>query len=249
MSVHYYVCKLGEQELKVIVGYFSSVRKFFMTIKRRGARASWPYDYLSIVDRNDTAVDLEYYKRLLAEKGICVPSSIFSATQEDALHGRDGDVVEHFADGTTKVVSAAPSERKEAPEERTPKRKSLISTIRHRCMICCADGATDAQIIDLAARSSGTGEVVAWGLCSECKRFADEGLLALVECDYERSESPSDGAPAGFAKLYRTGRVVRIERDDFCALVKPSIASTTPCVFVDPAMMAKVEALRRRKLQ
>lgn len=80
--------------------------------------------------------------------------------------------------------------------------KSHVSLEQHVCLVCDTAFDTGAILLEKRLRQSmerytATG----WGLCPEHQKLSDDGFVALVECDPQRSGSQAGGrishGPAG----------------------------------------------------
>jgi hypothetical protein len=124
--------------------------------------------------------------------------------------------------------------------------KSHVSMERHICLICTAEYDTGAILLHRQLRPRlEKYTVTGWGLCPEHQRLFDDGFVALVECDPARSGTPAAGEVVDPGRARRTGRVAHLKREVFSKLFSVQIAATLPCVFVEPPVMEKLEALHR----
>ena len=80
-----------------------------------------------------------------------------------------------------------------------------------------------------------------WGLCPEHQKLADDGFVALVECDPQRSGSP--GGRLKPEQAYRTGRLAHLKRHVFAKVFDVPIDANQPCVFVEPGVIEQLEAM------
>lgn len=122
--------------------------------------------------------------------------------------------------------------------------KSYVSLEQKSCLVCGLSFDTGNLLLDKRlrpnlARHTTTG----WGLCAEHQALFDDGFVALVECDPERS-----GVSAGVGTLrpeqaYRTGRLAHLRREVFKRLFNVSITDGQACVFVEPGVIAQLEAM------
>ena len=70
--------------------------------------------------------------------------------------------------------------------------KSHVSLEQHACLVCGVSFGTGSILLDKCLRATMkrcTG--MGWGLCPEHQKLSDDGLVALIECDLQRSGSPS----------------------------------------------------------
>jgi hypothetical protein len=124
--------------------------------------------------------------------------------------------------------------------------KSHVSMERNICLVCAKEYDTGAILLhrQLQPRLE-PRTVTGWGLCPEDQRWFDDGFVALIECDPARSATPAAGELVHPGRAYRTGRVGHLKREVFLKLFTLQIAATVPCVFVEPPVMQKLEALYR----
>jgi len=81
-----------------------------------------------------------------------------------------------------------------------------------------------------------------WGLCPEHQKLFDDGFVALVECDPERSGSRADGRLKP-EQAYRTGRVAHLRRTAFAQVFNVPIAAEQACIFVEPGVLDQLQAM------
>jgi len=81
-----------------------------------------------------------------------------------------------------------------------------------------------------------------WGLCPEHQKLFDDGFVALVECDPERSGSQADGRLKP-EQAYRTGRVAHLRRTAFAQVFNVPIAAEQACIFVEPGVLDQLQAM------
>jgi hypothetical protein len=79
-------------------------------------------------------------------------------------------------------------------------------------------------------------------LCSEHQRLFDQGFIALVECDPERSGRPGSGDRIQPDQVYRTGRIAHLKREAFDRVFTSRLHVNQPCVFVEPAVIEKLQS-------
>ena len=120
--------------------------------------------------------------------------------------------------------------------------KSHVSLEQHVCLVCGVPFDTGAILLD--KRLSASMEyhtATGWGLCPEHQKLADEGFVALVECDPQRSGSP--GGRLKPEQAYRTGRLAHIKRHLFTQVFNVPIEADRPCVFVEPGVIEQLQAM------
>ncbi|MGJ7530539.1 ATPase [Variovorax sp. GB1P17] len=120
--------------------------------------------------------------------------------------------------------------------------KSHVSMEQHVCLICGVAFDTGAILLDKRLRASMERHTTTgWGLCAEHQKLADEGFVALVECDPQRSGSPSGRLKP--EQAYRTGRLAHIKRHVFTQVFNVPIEASQPCVFVEPGVIEQLQAM------
>ncbi len=120
--------------------------------------------------------------------------------------------------------------------------KSHVSMEQHACLVCGTVFDTGSLLLDRRLRASMERHTVTgWGLCAEHQKLADDGFVALVECDPQRSGSP--GGRLKPEQAYRTGRLAHIKRHVFAQLFNVPVEATQPCVFVEPGVIERLESM------
>ena len=75
--------------------------------------------------------------------------------------------------------------------------QSYVSLEQRLCLVCGISFDTGNLLLDKRLRASMKRHTTTgWGLCAEHQKLADDGFVALVECDPQRS-----GAPAAFLSM------------------------------------------------
>ena len=122
--------------------------------------------------------------------------------------------------------------------------KSHVSLEQHVCLVCGTRFDTGTILLDKRLRPSMERHTATgWGLCPEHQKLSDDGFVALVECDPQRS-----GVSGGVARMkpeqaYRTGRLVHIKREAFAQVFSVPIADGQACVFVEPGVIAQLQTM------
>ncbi|WP_296781558.1 ATPase [Variovorax sp.] len=100
--------------------------------------------------------------------------------------------------------------------------KSHVSIEQHICLVCGAAFETGSILLDRRLRASMEHHTkTGWGLCPEHQKLADDGFVALVECDPQRSGSQADGRMKP-EQAYRTGRLAHLRRTGW---IQPVVAT------------------------
>jgi len=116
--------------------------------------------------------------------------------------------------------------------------KSHVSLESHLCVVCGKPYDTGAILLDRRLRQSlEPHTMTGWGLCPEHQALHDQGWVALVECDPDRSEGPDPEGRIDPVKAYRTGRIAHVKREHVAKVIKVPIPADLPLVFVEPAVM------------
>jgi len=120
---------------------------------------------------------------------------------------------------------------------------SHVSLEQHVCLVCGKPFDTGTLLLDKRLRASMTRHTVTgWGLCPEHQKLSDDGFVALVECDPQRSGSQAGGHMKP-EQAYRTGRLAHLRRSVFVEVFNVSIADTQAYVFVEPGVLDQLQAM------
>lgn len=121
--------------------------------------------------------------------------------------------------------------------------KSHVSLERRVCMVCGRPYDTGAILLDKRLRASlQRHTTTGWGLCAEHQRLHEEGFIALVECDPDKSGKPCAGSTIKPQDAYRTGLVAHLKREAFGRIFNIPVDASLPCVFVDAGVIASLQA-------
>lgn len=119
--------------------------------------------------------------------------------------------------------------------------KSYVSMEQYVCLVCSVEFDTGALLLDTRLRAGlARHTTTGWGLCPAHQALADDGYVALVECDPQRS-----GTPGGVLKpeqTYRTGRIAHVRRHVFEPQFNVPIQPNQPCIFVEPCVIERLQA-------
>ncbi len=122
--------------------------------------------------------------------------------------------------------------------------KSHVSLEQHACLVCGTAFDTGSILLDKRLRASMKRyTVTGWSLCPEHQKLSDDGFVALVECDPQRSGSPSGNGNLKPEQAYRTGRLAHLKRHVFAAVFNVPIEANQPCVFVEPGVIEQLQAM------
>jgi hypothetical protein len=132
----------------------------------------------------------------------------------------------------------------EQPEIVIMNDKSHVSLERRVCLVCGTPFDTGSILLDKHLRASMERyTTTGWGLCAEHQKLFDEGFVALVECDPERSGKPSGADRLKPSEAYRTGRLAHLKRKTFAAMFNVQLAADQVCVFVEPGIIERIQAM------
>lgn len=121
--------------------------------------------------------------------------------------------------------------------------KSHVSLERRVCLVCATTYDTGALLLDKRLRASMERHTTTgWGLCPEHRCLHDEGFVALVECDPQKSGHPSAGATIKPEDAYRTGLIAHVRREAFEHVFNTTVARDVPCVFVELGVINRLQA-------
>ncbi|HAT1587304.1 TPA: ATPase [Citrobacter farmeri] len=122
--------------------------------------------------------------------------------------------------------------------------KSHVSLEQHVCLVCGTRFNTGVVLLDRRLRASMERHTATgWGLCPEHQKLSDDGFVALVECDPQRSGSPAGGGRVKPEQVYRTGRLAHLKREAFAQVFDVPIAADQPCVFVEPGVIEQLQTM------
>ncbi|HEI6793850.1 MULTISPECIES: hypothetical protein [Enterobacteriaceae] len=122
--------------------------------------------------------------------------------------------------------------------------KSHVSLERHVCLVCGVTYDTGNLLLDKRLRASMERyTTTGWGLCAEHQKLSDDGFVALVECDPQRSGSPAGGGRLKPEQAYRTGKLAHLKRHVFARMFNVPIEANQPCVFVEPGVIEQLASM------
>lgn len=120
--------------------------------------------------------------------------------------------------------------------------KSHVSLEQHVCLVCGVTYDTGSILLDKRLRASMKHHTTTgWGLCPEHQKLSDDGFVAMVECDPERSGLPGDRLKP--EQAYRTGRLAHLKREAFATVFNVPIAADLAFVFVEPGVIERLQAM------
>lgn len=119
--------------------------------------------------------------------------------------------------------------------------KSSQAMEQSTCIVCGCKceielGPMDVQMRDLVLKMG----LVKCSLCPACRAFRDQGYIALVECDPEKSGNPKTGQRLMPEEVHRTGLIIRVDEETFAAVFHMPALSRMPCVYVPPGVIQRL---------
>jgi hypothetical protein len=122
--------------------------------------------------------------------------------------------------------------------------KSHVSMERRVCLVCAAPYETGAILLDTRLRASLKRQTTTgWGLCPEHRELHENGFVALIECDPEKSGNPAAGARVKPDEAYRTGAVAHMKREVFSQVFNLPVAPDVPAVYVEVGLIARLQSM------
>jgi hypothetical protein len=122
--------------------------------------------------------------------------------------------------------------------------KSHVSLEQHACLVCGIAYDTGSILLDKRLRASlQRHTTTGWGLCAEHQNLSDDGFVALVECDPQRSGKSSGADRLKPEQAYRTGRLAHLKRAMFATVFNVPIAADQACVFVEPGVIEQLQTM------
>ena len=120
--------------------------------------------------------------------------------------------------------------------------KEFVSMEQRVCIVCGQTYDTGTILLDKRLqRSMEHSTVTGYGLCDEHKRLFNEGYVALVAIDPQRSKPQPNGAVKP-GDEYRTGEVAFLKRPVYARIFKVDVPAHLPMVFTDSEV---IEHLRQ----
>lgn len=121
--------------------------------------------------------------------------------------------------------------------------KSYVSLEQRICLVCGVRFDTGSLLLDKRLRASMEHHTkTGWGLCPEHQKLFDDGFVALVECDPQRSGSPGAGRMKP-EQAYRTGRMAHLRRTVFAQVFNVPMTDKQACVFVEPGVIDQLQSM------
>jgi hypothetical protein len=125
--------------------------------------------------------------------------------------------------------------------------KSHVSMECRVCLVCANPYETGAILLDRRLRASLEHQTtIGWGLCPEHRELHEDGFIALIECDPEKSGNPAADAMVKPENAYRTGTVAYMKRDVFTQVFNLAAAPDLPAVYVEVGLIARLQSMIHR---
>jgi hypothetical protein len=95
----------------------------------------------------------------------------------------------------------------------------------------------DTRVKDTLDRETITGE----GMCEEHQNMCDDGYIALIGIDPEKSELPEKEGKVDPSKVYRTGSIAHIHKDMFGSMF--DVEHEGPIILVSEQVIKEIEKI------
>lgn len=125
--------------------------------------------------------------------------------------------------------------------------KSYVSMEQKICTVCGQKYSTNSILMDKRLRESLDPETITgYGLCEEHQRLHDEGYIALVAVDEEKSKSGRKGELT-LENAYRTGEVAHVRRSVLPNIIKDISPETLalPMIFASQEIIGMLEHMQK----
>ncbi|MCK5318590.1 MAG: hypothetical protein KAJ55_11770 [Anaerolineales bacterium] len=119
--------------------------------------------------------------------------------------------------------------------------KSYVTLEQHVCVVCTKKYDTGALLLDRRLRDSFEHHTVTdWGMCPACDALREDGFVALVECDPDKT--PINGGIVQPDEAYRSGTVCHIRKEAFENVINIEVPKGMVC-FVDADVIKKLQSM------
>jgi len=119
--------------------------------------------------------------------------------------------------------------------------KSHVTMEQAICPICCKSEDTGNILMDTRLRQRFEMKTVTgWELCKEHKKLYDDGFIALVEVDPNKSTAPVAGKVKDPSDVYRTGVICHMKRHVFLELFGMGYPNDIPLCFVEIGVVQSI---------
>jgi hypothetical protein len=123
--------------------------------------------------------------------------------------------------------------------------KSFVGMERHICVVCAERFETGNVLLHKRMQPVfGRTTVTGYGMCPKHQKLKDDGFIALIECDPNKTKVHGDTheARAHLKDAYRTGRLVHMRATAFAATFDVPIPEKGIC-FIEPDVFAMLEKM------
>lgn len=118
--------------------------------------------------------------------------------------------------------------------------KSYVTMEQKICAVCGKKYDTNSILLDQRLRPKfDMHTITGFGMCPADQNKADNGFVALVECD--ASKSTPDGNIMKPENAHRTGRIMHMKKKAFAGIFNVS-GSTPPMAFIEQEAFDKITA-------
>lgn len=122
--------------------------------------------------------------------------------------------------------------------------KSHVSIEKHQCIVCGKLFDTGAILLDRRIKASmEICTITDYGLCPEDQTKFNEGFVALIECDEQKSQVSDSTQSVKPEDVYRTGVVAHLKRNVLAHLFNVAISDSTPVIFVSQGVIEQLQSM------
>jgi RNA polymerase subunit RPABC4/transcription elongation factor Spt4 len=119
--------------------------------------------------------------------------------------------------------------------------KSFVTIEKKLCPVCAHEHESGSLLLDKKVRPKfDMYTTTGYDLCPECKKKFDDGYLALVVCDIEKSKINKEDKTLKMENAHRTGAVVHMKRSAVERMF-PGIPADLPLMFIDEELGNKLK--------
>jgi hypothetical protein len=121
--------------------------------------------------------------------------------------------------------------------------KSHISLEQRLCQVCGATFDTGSILLDKRLRASMERHTTTgWGLCPEHQKLFDDGYVAIIEIDPQKTNLSTAQTRVKLQQMWRTGRVAHIRREAFSRIFSVSLEADQACIAAEAGVIERLEA-------
>lgn len=118
--------------------------------------------------------------------------------------------------------------------------KSHVTMEQQACLVCCKMFDTGSILLDKRLRPRFEHHTVTgWGFCPEHRKLKDDGFVALIEIDPDKSGSQ----PYKPHTVWRTGTLAHVRAEVWAHIFDVPLPDEGLC-FVEPGLIAMLERKR-----